>query len=75
MNGLIHVGEKQTPAGRYNEKPTTGLSEQLKQFNFKIVLGYNISSVLHIKVLGAFFFKVLKIFFIKTGLKLKLTAK
>ena len=36
LNGLIHVGEKQTPAGRYNEKPTTGLSEQLKKFNFKI---------------------------------------
>ena len=31
LNGLIHVGEKQTPAGRYNEKPTTGLSEQLKK--------------------------------------------
>ena len=36
LNGLIHVGENQTPAGRYNEKPTTGLSEQLKKFNFKI---------------------------------------
>ena len=36
LNGLIHVGEKQTPAGRYNEKPTTGLSEQLKKYNFKI---------------------------------------
>ena len=36
LNGLIHVGEKQTPAGRYNEKPTTGLSEQLKKLNFKI---------------------------------------
>jgi len=36
LNGLIHVGEKQTPAGRYNEKPTTGLSEQLKIYNFKI---------------------------------------
>ena len=36
LNGLIHVGEKQTPAGRYNEKPTTGLSEQLKKFNFEI---------------------------------------
>ena len=36
LNGLIHVGEKQTPAGRYNEKPTTGLSEQLKKFNFII---------------------------------------
>jgi len=36
LNGLIHVGEKQTPAGRYNEKPTAGLSEQLKKYNFKI---------------------------------------
>jgi len=36
LNGLIHVGEKQTPAGRYNEKPTTGLSEQLKKYNFKL---------------------------------------
>jgi len=36
LNGLIHVGEKQTPAGRYNEKPTIGLSEQLKIYNFKI---------------------------------------
>jgi tRNA uridine 5-carboxymethylaminomethyl modification enzyme len=36
LNGLIHIGEKQTPAGRYNEKPSTGLSEQLKKYNFKI---------------------------------------
>ena len=36
LNGLIHVGEKQTPAGRYNEKPTTGLSDQLKKYYFKI---------------------------------------
>ena len=36
LNGLIHVGEKQTPAGRINEKPSTGLSEQLKKYNFKI---------------------------------------
>ncbi len=36
LNGLIHVGEKQTPAGRYDEKPATGLSEQLKKLNFKI---------------------------------------
>ena len=36
LNGLIHVGDKKTPAGRYNEKPTTGLSEQLKKYNFKI---------------------------------------
>ncbi len=36
LNGLIHVGEKQTPAGRFNEKPSTGLSEELKKYNFKI---------------------------------------
>ena len=36
LNGLIHVGEEQTPAGRYNEKPSTGLSEQLKKYNFII---------------------------------------
>ncbi len=36
LNGLIHVGEKKIPAGRINEKPTTGLSEQLKKYNFKI---------------------------------------
>ena len=36
LNGLIHVGEKQTPAGRYNEKPTTGLSEQLKKYDFQM---------------------------------------
>ncbi len=36
LNGVIHIGEDQTPAGRFNEKPTTGLSEQLKNYNFKI---------------------------------------
>ncbi len=36
LNGVIHIGEDQTPAGRFNEKPTTGLSEQLKKFNFKM---------------------------------------
>ena len=36
MNGVIHIGDNKIPAGRYNEKPTTGLSEQLKKFNFKI---------------------------------------
>ena len=36
LNGLIHIGEKKTPAGRFNEKPSTGLSEQLKKYNFKI---------------------------------------
>ncbi len=36
LNGMIHIGEKRTPAGRYNEKPSVGLSEQLKKYNFKI---------------------------------------
>ena len=36
LNGLIHIGEKKTPAGRFNEKPSTGLSEQLEKYDFKI---------------------------------------
>ncbi len=36
LNGLIHIGDEKTPAGRFNEKPSTGLSEQLKKFSFKI---------------------------------------
>jgi tRNA uridine 5-carboxymethylaminomethyl modification enzyme len=36
LNGLIHIGEKKTPAGRFDEKPSTGLSEQLKKYDFKI---------------------------------------
>ncbi len=36
LNGLIHIGEEQTPAGRHNEKPSTGLSEQLEKFKIKI---------------------------------------
>ena len=36
LNGLIHIGTEKTPAGRYDEKPSTGLSEQLEKYNFKI---------------------------------------
>ena len=36
LNGLIHIGDKKTPAGRYDEKPSTGLSEQLKKFKIKL---------------------------------------
>ena len=36
LNGLIHIGDVRTPAGRHNEKPSTGLSEQLKKFNMKL---------------------------------------
>ena len=36
LNGLIHIGQQKTPAGRFNEKPSTGLTEQLEKYNFKI---------------------------------------
>ncbi len=36
LNGLIHIGAEKIPAGRFDEKPSTGLSEQLKKYNFKI---------------------------------------
>jgi tRNA uridine 5-carboxymethylaminomethyl modification enzyme len=36
LNGLIHIGDERTPAGRYDEKPSTGLSDQLEKYNFKI---------------------------------------
>ena len=36
LNGMIHIGDKKTPAGRYDEKPSTGLSEQLVKHAFKI---------------------------------------
>jgi tRNA uridine 5-carboxymethylaminomethyl modification enzyme len=36
LNGLIHIGAEKTPAGRFDEKPSTGLSEQLIKYNFKV---------------------------------------
>jgi len=36
LNGLIHIGDEKTPAGRFDEKPSTGLSEQLEKYDFKI---------------------------------------
>ena len=36
LNGLIHIGDEKTPAGRYEEKPATGLSEQLEKYKFNI---------------------------------------
>ena len=36
LNGLIHIGDERTPAGRLNEKPSVGLSEQLKKFKMKL---------------------------------------
>ncbi len=36
LNGVIHIGDEKIPAGRFDEKPSIGLSEQLEKFNFKI---------------------------------------
>ena len=36
LNGLIHIGDEKSPAGRHNEKPSTGLSEQLEKFKMKL---------------------------------------
>ena len=36
LNGLIHIGDEKTPAGRHGEKPSTGLSEQLEKFKMKL---------------------------------------
>ena len=36
LNGLIHIGETQIQAGRFDEKPSTGLSEQLAKYDMKI---------------------------------------
>ena len=36
LNGLIHIGKEKTPAGRHNEKPSTGLTEQLEKFEIKL---------------------------------------
>ena len=36
LNGLIHIGDEKIPAGRHNEKPSTGLSEQLVKFKIKL---------------------------------------
>lgn len=36
LNGIIHVGDKKTPAGRINEKPSYGISQKLAQYNFRL---------------------------------------
>ncbi len=36
LNGLIHVGDKQIPAGRVGEAPALGLSEQLSTFALQL---------------------------------------
>ena len=34
LNGLIHIGSEQRPAGRYGEAPSIALAESLKRFGF-----------------------------------------
>ena len=36
LNGLIHIGQTQIPAGRFDEKSSTGLSEQLVKYNITL---------------------------------------
>ncbi len=36
LRGLIHIGEKQIPAGRVGEAPAIGLSNTLKKFGFTL---------------------------------------
>jgi tRNA uridine 5-carboxymethylaminomethyl modification enzyme len=36
LNGLIHLGEKTTPAGRYGEAPSVGLSATLAQAGLRL---------------------------------------
>ena len=36
LNGLIHIGNKKTPAGRVGEKATYGLSKTFKRHNFNL---------------------------------------
>src|SRR5688500_2054053 len=35
LNGLIHIGPEQRPAGRFGEPPSTDLAQSLKNFGFK----------------------------------------
>ena len=35
LNGLIHIGEEQRPAGRHGEPPSRELAESLKSFGFE----------------------------------------
>ena len=36
LNGLIHIGDKKIPAGRFGEKATYGLSKTFKKFGFNL---------------------------------------
>ena len=36
LNGIIHIGDQKTPAGRMNEAPSYGISDKLKEYNFAV---------------------------------------
>jgi tRNA uridine 5-carboxymethylaminomethyl modification enzyme len=36
LRGMIHIGDKKTPAGRVDEEPSYGLSATLEKYNFKL---------------------------------------
>lgn len=36
MNGIIHIGLEHTPGGRIGEKPSRGLSEELRKLGFSV---------------------------------------
>ena len=36
LKGIIHIGEERTPAGRFGEKPSIGLSERLYNLGFEM---------------------------------------
>lgn len=36
MNGVMHVGEKQTPGGRVGDAASIGLSDQLRDYGFQV---------------------------------------
>lgn len=36
LNGVIHIGDKRTPAGRVGEEPSYGISERLAEHNFAL---------------------------------------
>jgi tRNA uridine 5-carboxymethylaminomethyl modification enzyme len=36
LNGLVHVGEEQTPAGRHGELPSTELAESIRRAGFSV---------------------------------------
>lgn len=36
LNGIIHIGDQKSPAGRMGEKPSYGISDKLAQHNFAL---------------------------------------